>query len=391
MDILHVHWGFILGGGARYVQSIAQLSATRGIHSHVLCILDPSWPTDHEGLSQLRHTQILIRGRFDRSWIGAVANHVSCRRPALVMTHGFNAHFVAWAAQRRLERRLPVVCSYHGPYHPVNMRTRFLGLAYDAFTGYFLRQHAHAVVTVASHAKAGLVRQGVPARKITVIHNAVQDTAPSAPRAAMRAMWRQRWGVGEGEILIGAVGRLDRVKGQAHLIEAFSAVTSRHPRARLVIVGDGPDRGGLEAQARRILCPDRVILTGSISRAEEVLPALDIYALPSLSECHSIGLLEAMRAGLPIVATAVGGNPESITDGQEGLLVPSADPPGLAAALQSLMGDQAMSGRLGSGARARYLREFTEETMLRKTAAWLMECAAQARGRLLVSAGLSEV
>jgi glycosyltransferase involved in cell wall biosynthesis len=303
-----------------------------------------------------------------------VAEQIRLRKPDLIMTHGFNTHFVVWVAQRRLKERLPVVCSYHGPYHAVNLKTRLLGFAYERFTEYFFRRHALAVVTVADHARARLIKRGVPAEKITVIHNAIEDFSPESKTDSARSVWRQRWGIREGEILIGAVGRLDPIKGHRYLIESFAAMAACNPVARLVLVGDGPARAGLENMVRRSPAAKRIILAGRIPKADEALPALDVYVLPSLSECHSIALLEAMRAGLPIVATDVGGNPESVSRELEGLLVPPADADLLAKALESLIGDKDLRCRLGAAARQRFRRDFTQDVMLDKTVAWLKEC-----------------
>jgi glycosyltransferase involved in cell wall biosynthesis len=386
--LLQIHWGFIVGGGGGYVQSLAQLSKEQGIHSHLLCISDPCWPTDEEGLRRIEHTRIPISGRLDLSWIQAVAEQVRLRNPDLIMTHGFNAHFVALMAQRRLNKRLPVVCSYHGPYHAVNLQKRVLGCAYERFTEYFFRRHALAVVTVADHARSRLIKRGVPAKKITVIHNAIDDTMPLPTRDNARAIWRQRWGVREDEVLIGAVGRLDPVKGHMRLIEAFTKMAGRSSAARLVLIGDGPDRGKLEARVRQSPAADRIFLAGRIAQAEQALPAFDIYVLPSLSECHSIALLEAMRAGLPIAATAVGGNPESIVHERDGLLVAAADTAALASALERLTGSSELSKRLGSNARKRYVRDFSQDVMLRKTARWLYSCAGKTKSEVTPSCSL---
>ena len=168
-QLLHFHWGFIVSGVSRYVQALERLSEEHGVSSHSLCIMDSRWQTDAEGLSRIDHTRIAISGRLDRSWIQPVAEQIQLRKPDLIMTHGFNSNFVALMSQRRLKQRLPVVCSYHGPYHAINLQTRLLGFVYERFTEYFFRRHAIAVVTVADHARARLIGRGVPAGKITVI------------------------------------------------------------------------------------------------------------------------------------------------------------------------------------------------------------------------------
>lgn len=373
MKLLQLHWGFLVGGGSRYVRALEQMAASYGIQSHGVCLLDPRWRIDEATLREVPHTRVALRGRLDPAWIAPVAQLIRAQQPDLIMTHGFNAHFVAWLLQRR-RASPPVVCSYHGPYHPVNLRTRALGLAYERFTEHFFRHRALAVVTVAGHARDRLVRRGVPAAKITVIPNGLSEQVPPRAGAASRLHWRRQWGVGDQELLVGSVGRLDPVKGQRDLVQAFAIVASGNPRAKLVLVGDGPDRAALEALIRASPAAGRIVLAGSIAGAEEILPALDVYALPSWSECHSIALLEAMRAGCPIVATAVGGNLESLVHEREGLLVPAADPATLGLSLLRLLGNDAMRRAFGTAARLRFLKDFAQEGMLRQTAQWLRAC-----------------
>ena len=382
MNILQLHWGFLLGGGNRYVQSLEKLSLVHEIYSHGLCIIDPRWSIDEDGLSRIAHTRILIQSRLDRSWIAAVAEQIRCRKPDLLMTHGFNAHFVALIAQRHLKHIVPVVSSYHGPYHAINPQKQVLGIFYERFTEYFFRHHAMAVVTVAEHARQHLIRRGIPLEKITLIHNAIGDILPELKSNILRDKWRRHWGIREGDVLIGAVGRLDPIKGFTYLIEAFNSIALSNPSAKLILIGDGPDRARLESLVKKSPAVDRILLVGGIPDAAGTLAAFDIYVLPSLSECHSIALLEAMRAGLPIVATAVGGNPESITHEQEGLLVPTEDSMELVSALKRMAHDGGFRHHLGSNARQRYLKDFTLETMLRKTAGWLNKCAAAAKNRI---------
>lgn len=349
------------------------------ITNHSICILALGWPVDQAELGRLQHTRVAIQGRLDRSWIGPVCLEIEQRRPDLIMTHGFNAHFVAWTCQRRLRRQLPVVCSYHGPYHPANLRGHLLGMAYERFSDYFLRRHALAVVAVAHHAKARLAQRRVPVENVTVIHNGIESNAPSVSPIEARGEFRAQWGAKPDDFLVGAVGRLAPVKGFRHLIEGFAKAAQRWPRLRLVIAGDGPERPALENSIRRSGVGDRIRLLGTVSGAAATLAAVDLFVVSSLSECHSIALLEAMRAALPIVATDVGGNPETIASEREGLLVPAGNPEALDVAIERLVAAPELCRCLGEAARQRFLHEFTQDVMLNRTAEWLLACAEKGR------------
>jgi glycosyltransferase involved in cell wall biosynthesis len=190
-----------------------------------------------------------------------------------------------------------------------------------------------------------------PAR-VSLVYNGVETDVAAPPAGAGPALRRQL-GVPEAAPLIGAVGRLVEQKGFADLIAAMPEVMARIPDARLAIVGEGPLRPALAARARAAGMADRVVLAGFRSDVGGFLGALDVLAVPSLREGFPMVTLEAMALGVPIVATAVDGIVEQVTDGHEGLLVPPRDPAALARALITLLTDRALAARLGQAARRR--------------------------------------
>jgi glycosyltransferase involved in cell wall biosynthesis len=164
------------------------------------------------------------------------------------------------------------------------------------------------------------------------------------------------------------VARLDPVKDFPTLLEAFGDVRRRVPRARLVLVGDGPERDRLAERAQRADLAGSVDLAGFRSDVRSVLPAADLYVNSSISEGISLTLLEAMAAGVPIVATGVGGTPEVLADGGAGVLVPSRNAALLAAAMSTLALDADRRARLATAARRRLESSFTIERMVREYA-----------------------
>src|SRR4029077_5841450 len=137
----------------------------------------------------------------------------------------------------------------------------------------------------------------------------------------------------------GTVGRLVEVKQQAVLIRAFAQVAATFPAARMVLVGDGPLRAELEATALSLGLSGAVLFAGYQPRPERFLAAMDVFVLPSRAEAMPLVIPEAWAAGLPVVASRVGGIPELIEDGRTGLLVESGDVDGLAARLRQLLAD----------------------------------------------------
>ncbi len=153
--------------------------------------------------------------------------------------------------------------------------------------------------------------------------------------------------------VVGTVGRLEERKGHAQLLEAVQAMGAGRNGCgpQLLVVGDGPLREALAAQARTLAVADRVHFTGTVGDVRPFLSAMDVFVLPSFAEGMSNALMEAMAAARPVVATAVGGNTEVVCEGQTGVLVPAGDPRAIADAVEALLGDPARAARLGAAAR----------------------------------------
>jgi glycosyltransferase involved in cell wall biosynthesis len=164
---------------------------------------------------------------------------------------------------------------------------------------------------------------------------------------------RSRLGVPADAFVVAGVGRLVAVKGFDLLVAALPALSAAVPSARLVLVGDGPERAALGAQAAVLGVGDRISLTGPTSDIAACLAAADVLAAPSRNEGMGRALVEAMALGLPVIGAEVGGIPAVIADGETGCLVPPGDAAALAAALVELGRDAALRAKLGGAAAAR--------------------------------------
>lgn len=178
------------------------------------------------------------------------------------------------------------------------------------------------------------------------------DHSLLAARADPAAL-RKELGIPEDTLLVGAVGNLKAHKGYGVLLEAASRVVRDAPETHFVIVGRGPLEHALRQQRDRAGLRDHVTFTGHRPDAARLAGTFDVFVMSSLQEGLSIALLEAMAQGRAVVVTRVGGLPEAVTDGRDGLLVPPSDPDALAAALLRLAGDEALRERLGAAAAGR--------------------------------------
>jgi sugar transferase (PEP-CTERM/EpsH1 system associated) len=211
-------------------------------------------------------------------------------------------------------------------------------------------------------ASVALEIERVPAAKVITIGNGV-DTAAFRPRAGAAAARAHLGAPAEG-FHVGCVARLAPVKDHRTLIEAFARLRTIRPDAHLTLVGDGPERSAISEHVARLDLDRAVTFAGERADVAPLLAAFDVFALASRSEGISLTLLEAASAGLPVVATRVGGNEEVVIEGKTGFLVPPGDPAALADALDSVA-ERPDRATLGAAGRARVERRFSVERMAR--------------------------
>ncbi|MGO9754342.1 MAG: glycosyltransferase [Solirubrobacteraceae bacterium] len=233
-----------------------------------------------------------------------------------------------------------------------------------------------AVLCVSAWDAQNLVKfERIPSGKIRVVPNGVAPFAPAAN--GMRELLAPA-----GVALVGAVGRLVPVKAYDVLIRAVALLKRRGVAIRCVIAGEGPEREQLQRLVGALDCEAEVWLAGLRSDVPALLAALDVAVLPSDSEGSPLAVLEYMAAGLPIVATAVGGVPELIENEVHGLLVPPRDAAALAAAIERVICDRELAVRLGQQARLRQASEFDLAVCVRRLEGLYTElCAAKAERR----------
>jgi glycosyltransferase involved in cell wall biosynthesis len=207
------------------------------------------------------------------------------------------------------------------------------------------------------------------------------------PDAEVRTRIRQELGIATDEFCIGSVGALSPVKDHMTVLRAFDRV-SQTCRARLLVLGEGPERNKLETFVHaHTEWGSQVIFLGTSNRVTEMLNAMDVYVLPSISEGISNSLLEAMSTGLPVVATATGGNPEVVVDRESGLLFAVGDAERLAERLLELSARQDLRVQLGQQALRRVQEKFSIESMVRNYAQMYENLVPAAATPLRAAAG----
>lgn len=207
-------------------------------------------------------------------------------------------------------------------------------------------------------------REGVPLNRVVVVRNLMDEASFIPPDPGTLAEMRRRFGMRPGLTSIGAVANLTPVKDHAMLLRAFARVVRRFPATQLVLVGEGPQREPLQALTRELALEDRVVFAGFQPNQPNPHFLFDISVLSSVSEGLPNSLLEAMAAGRPVVATAVGAVPEAVVHGESGLLSPRADPVRFADSLEQLLASPARARCMGDAGLWRARERFAPEVAL---------------------------
>ncbi len=362
MRILHVHTDLVGGG-------IEQMMTTLAAHTQAeevgICWCPANHPEPPEATLQKLAAGGVKLTRIPPPFLSPrypvrLARLIRRVQPEVLHLHGASVGAIGGLVGRML--RVPAVVYTEHLEH--SRHAGWLRRARETTAGL-----PHWTVFVSQRGRQEAV-EGGPLRNVThrcsVIPNGI-DLSPYAGLAdtADRAEIRRELDLPSEAVVIGCVGLLWQAKGQEYLIRALRDIRSGERPVVLLLVGSGSDEQALRACAKETGVSERVRFLGWRSDVPRLLQALDLYVQPSLSEGFGLAVVEAAAAGLPIVASRVGGIPEIITHEYSGLLAPPGSPPALAAAIQELMDDPERGRWLGQNARRTTFERFSAEAMAR--------------------------
>ena len=339
-----------VGGAERHVTTLLPRMDTARFTPSVICIgeegaLFPTLPA-----AGIEAVALRLRKRQAVRALSELVMMMRRTRPDVVVVQAYNAETLGRIAARIAGVKHTINWVHNiGDVEPRGTVRRTVDRALTRWTsGYF---------GVAEAQRRYLVDElGYPDDKIRIIHNGV-DPARFSISADLGV--RAEFGFAEDDPVVGIVAMLRPEKDHVSFLRAARTVVDELPRARFLIIGDGPIRPQLEALCTELEITPNVHFAGSRDDVARLLPAIDVFVLSSVTvECFPISLLEAMACARPAVCSAVGGIPEMINDGETGYLVPPKDPQQLAARLVKLMQDPLTARRMGRAARARVEAEF---------------------------------
>jgi glycosyltransferase involved in cell wall biosynthesis len=352
MRVAHVIGSTGLYGAERGVLALLRHFQPAQVQPTLVNLVDqPGAPSAVVGAARQRGldaVDFLTGGRFNPAGIVRFWRFVKAAGYQILHAHGYKADALSLLAARRAGIR--VVSTPHGFSRDAG---RVLA-AYEALDRWLLR-FVDGVYPLSEELRDQLRRSGVPERKLILVPNAldIDEVDRAVPSLARRG----------GETVIGYLGRLIRSKNVEGLIEAFSRVAAHRGDVRLAIAGEGPLAGELQALARARGVAERVEFTGYRTDGVGVLKALDLFVFPSLQEATPRCVMEAMAAGVPVLASDIPGNRVLIEDGDSGMLVPPGDPERLASAILQMIEDSERTKAMVERARARVERHFSARRM----------------------------
>ncbi len=285
-----------------------------------------------------------------------IAKNLRKQQVDLVLAHQYTPFFYAMTA-RCIGINRPIVFVEHGRFHPDYPRRNRM---------YFNRRmirHRDRLIAVGNDVRRALIaNEGLPAERVEVIYNGV-DLEPYDRVRKTREAMRRELGVALEKFVIVQVARLDYLKDHRTAVRAVELLRSTRPNAMLLLVGEGPEREEIEMEIRTRNMSGHVRLLGARSDVPQLLGAADAMLLTSISEGFPLALIEGMAAGLPIVATDVGGVQEVLKADETGFMARAGNEREIASQLESLMDDSSLRARLGAAGKRRSRELFSEPVM----------------------------
>ena len=334
---------------------MADLAVGLPSHGYEVITCGPAAPVALNGHRD--HVHLDLRrpvSRRDLRLVADLARILDRVRPDIVHAHSSKAGAVARLAKLP-GRNARVLYTPHGFAFAGHFRFRAERRAYRAVEQ-GLGRLTDRVVCVCQ-AEARLARLVIAPDRVRVVYNGVPDRGEGPATAAIESLARR------GPV-ISALGLMRAGKGFETLIDAMPDVIAQHPLAQVAIWGDGPEQPALRERARMLGLTETIHFLGSAADPVAALRGSTVFAMPSWRESFPYVVLEAMSAGVPVVASDVGGVREAIADGRHGLLVAPQDPAALAGALARALADEELRARLGAAGRHRVATEFSQPKML---------------------------
>jgi len=353
--ILHITFDMEIGGAEQVICQIIENSNSERFSHEIVCIDGKVGALGkHLESSGISVHATRRRPGLDFKLVGFIRAIVRKQGITVLHCHQYTPYFYGALASMGTGARL--IFTEHGRFYPDrhNRKRRLVNPLLALMT-----DHITAISVATADAVAEY--EYFPRNKIAVIYNGIRDLAKES---YTRETLSKELGISTEYRYIGSVSRLEPIKNQVMMINAFQFVNQAIPETRLLLIGDGSARPVLEELVKSLNLQDQVIFTGFIDHPQRYINLFDIFLLSSFSEGTSMTLLESMCLSRPCVVTDVGGNSEIVINGQTGRLTPTDDKSKFANAILELLESQQLREEFGARARASFEKNFTAGVMI---------------------------
>lgn len=355
MQITH---DLAIGGLQQVIVTLCRTIDRERFHITVLCLraLGPL----AEEIKSLGIEVILLpqkENRTDYFSFKKVAGVIREKKIQVIHTHNTQPLFDGTLGALLTGRKIKIIHTDHARQFPDKMRYMIAEWCMSHFV--------YKMIGVSDQTTENLKKfEKISVRKLLTIENGIDESR--FDRDIDKDLKRRELGIPVDGLVVGVISRLEKVKGITYLLQATPKILKQYPKLILLVVGDGSEKNALITECHQLGVQSHVVFTGSRNDIPEILQVLDVYVLPSLSEGLPMGLLEAMAAGCPVVATNVGGIPNAVTHEDTAILVEAGESKKLAVALINLLQNKSLRNRLSINIQDVFHENYTAEIMVKK-------------------------
>lgn len=354
IKVLHVTFDMRIGGTEQVIKNLIDATDTTQFEVSILCIEQPIGPFGQLLInSGIKIDSFQRKNGFDRVLIKKIRQYIKKNKIDVIHCHQYTPWLYGVFASLFLN--VKVIFTEHGRFYPDSgsWKRRLINPLLSYFTSY--------ITAISEATKQALVEfEYLKSKRIAVVYNGI---APQKPQLEAVSALHEQYNINQNTVVFGTVARLDPIKNQTLLINAFHQVLLQNSNCKLFIVGDGEEREKLELLTKKLNIKDSVIFTGYITQPVNYMSLMDVFLLSSLSEGTSMTLLEAMSLGKPCVVTNAGGNPEVIQHYYNGFVTPNRELQPFTDSMLELVRDKELRNKFGENSYQRFLGVFTNKVM----------------------------
>lgn len=355
--ILHLFVSLPMGGAENLLLSTLRLLDPEQFSSVVCCIGERGQIGD---LVQamgvpLIELHLLKKGGFDRNIVTALVDLIHREKIDLVHSHLYHANFYGRLAANKAG--VPAIISIHNTYTRTKLHRQLIN--------WYLARKTAAIITGSEEIRRDVIRYDhVPESLVELIPNAIDLSRSESQLSQSQA--RKSLDLPEDALVLGTVGRLEEQKGHRHLIKALALLHQQGIDAYLLIVGDGREKPALTAQTQQLGLEERVKFLGTRQDLGDLFRAMDLFVMPSLWEGLSLAMLSAIAAGLPLIATDVGGVRNVLGSGENGFIVAPGNPEELANKIAYGLGHPEKTREMAARGKQKIHATYSDRVMVNK-------------------------